>query len=440
MALKSFSPGINTSFSSQLNANTNAVLAIECQNHVRTLIDRSTIYGKDLTDIWGEAYTDSSGRNDSVNSSTTAFITNGIALHNINLVSSLVYDSVSLSYSAQDTSAVAMFMSKDGTHLYMQGATGDKVYEYSLSTPYLLSTASYTTRNISVSAYASSGASITFSDDGAKMYLLPGYIDSVEVFTLSTPWNISTVTHTATVNLPNTVSGLKFNTAGTKMFVTVGGTPDSLREYILSTPWDISTLTLSAEYSVVGADIIDAFDISDDGHTVILQNYVGGVATYYQLFLPTPFRLHNVIQLSQVFTHPTASDSTVSLCLRDTFSNKMFIHLKSAKTTYAYTINKFVTSALVDTLIYHTIPTGTFSSTIKSAYFKTLVANTETGASIQYKLTNASEDSGYANDGELLSFNAFTSEPTQLVLTLSCNSTTSNYEYPTIYGVAGIAL
>ena len=72
--------------------------------------------------------------------------------------------------------------------------------------------------------------------------------------------------------------------------------------------------------------------------------------------------------------------------------------------------------------ITHNIPSGTFSSTISSAYTTSLVEGWETGAGIQYKLTNATEDTGWLDYNVVSAFTAFTSEPTKLLTQLNPKS------------------
>lgn len=90
-------------------------------------------------------------------------------------------------------------------------------------------------------------------------------------------------------------------------------------------------------------------------------------------------------------------------------------------------------------IIYHNIPSGNFNSAISSAYLTPLIANWESGADIQYKLQNGSEDSGWlscSNSTSISNFTAFTSEPTILIVKLIPKSSSPTPGYPAIYGVA----
>jgi len=104
----------------------------------------------------------------------------------------------------------------------------------------------------------------------------------------------------------------------------------------------------------------------------------------------------------------------------------------------AYTIFTQTETATTNT-ISHDIPSGTFSSTTSSLIGKALVSDWESGASIQHKITNATEDSGWITDGEIGSFTAFTSEPTHYFVKLTPKSTSPTAGYPSIKGSGVIA-
>jgi hypothetical protein len=85
-------------------------------------------------------------------------------------------------------------------------------------------------------------------------------------------------------------------------------------------------------------------------------------------------------------------------------------------------------------VIEHTIPAGTFSSTVSTLLGKALIYDTETGASITHRLENATENSGDIADGELGTFTAFTSEPTKYIVKLTAKSSGAAPGYPIVKG------
>jgi hypothetical protein len=86
--------------------------------------------------------------------------------------------------------------------------------------------------------------------------------------------------------------------------------------------------------------------------------------------------------------------------------------------------------------IDHGIPIGTFASNISSAFGIPLIADSESGANIRYKLTNAGgDDSGWLEFGVVSSFTQFThGEPTKLSVSLIPKSSSPTAGYPSVYG------
>jgi diaminopimelate epimerase len=81
------------------------------------------------------------------------------------------YDNVLLSVNAQDGTPLDIAFNSDGSKMYMVGAGAERVYQYTLSTPFDLSTASYDSVSFSVAAQDADPRSIIFNNDGTKMYM-----------------------------------------------------------------------------------------------------------------------------------------------------------------------------------------------------------------------------------------------------------------------------
>ena len=99
-------------------------------------------------------------------------------------VSTASYDSVSFSVQSQDIEAQKVVFSADGTKMYMLGFDTDSVYQYTLSTAWDLSTASYDSDSFSVSSQDSQPKSVAFKPDGTKMYVVGTINDSVYQYSL----------------------------------------------------------------------------------------------------------------------------------------------------------------------------------------------------------------------------------------------------------------
>lgn len=160
----------------------------------------------------------------------------------------------SYNVTAQDTTPASLFVGDSGTKVYVWGFTGDSVYQYTLSTAWDISTASYDSKSLSVSAQGTQGYSMYFRSDGLKFFWVDAGSDTVYQYTLSTAWDISTASYDSKsfsgAAQDTIMRGVWFKTDGTKMYLT-GLSNDSIYQYTLSTAWDVST----ASYDSVSLDL-----------------------------------------------------------------------------------------------------------------------------------------------------------------------------------------
>ena len=169
-------------------------------------------------------------------------------------VSSATY-SQSFSVLSEDASPQAVSFNSDGTKMFVLGAADDDVNEYTLSTGFDISTASYS-QNFSVAGQDTSPIGMTFNADGTKMFISGAAGQDINEYTLTTGFDISTATYSQNFSVSSqegTPAGVAFNSDGTQMFV-VGNTDDEVNEYTLSTGFDISTASFTRNFSVSSQD------------------------------------------------------------------------------------------------------------------------------------------------------------------------------------------
>lgn len=133
----------------------------------------------------------------------------------------------------------------DGTKMYTVGFQNDTADQYDLSDSWNVASASHVT-DFSVAAYEANPESIEFKPDGTKMFVLGTSGDDINEYTLSTAWDLSTATYSqssgSTSSFESSPKGMTFKPDGTKVWI-VGSSTDSVDEYDLSTAWDVSTLS-----------------------------------------------------------------------------------------------------------------------------------------------------------------------------------------------------
>jgi len=171
-------------------------------------------------------------------------------------ISNASYDSVSFSVASQDTVPAEILFNPSGTKMYILGSTNDTVFEYDLTTAFDITTASYQ-RSKSVTTEDVNPQGMAFNSDGTKMYITGNINDSIFQYSLSTAYDVSTASYDSvsfSVTSQDTApTGLAFNTDGTKMFV-CGDAGDDVNEYALSTGFDISTASYTQNFSVASQE------------------------------------------------------------------------------------------------------------------------------------------------------------------------------------------
>lgn len=143
----------------------------------------------------------------------------------------------------------------DGTRCYI-GGSNEIIYSYTLSTPWSLPTAVYD--NISYTYGTGANPAITqlyMKPDGTQFFVVDPAINSVESYTMATPWEVNTATKdAATLSLSPTSNnyGLWFKPDGTEMYPS----STSVFRWTLSTPWDITTATYTGQSFSTGETMV----------------------------------------------------------------------------------------------------------------------------------------------------------------------------------------
>lgn len=162
-----------------------------------------------------------------------------------------------------------------------------------------------------------------FSSDGTNMYAFSPTDYTFYQFTLSTPWDETTASYANKSFTPSSgnnwqVHLIRFDPTGTKMYAGgQGQTRNTLYEYTLSTPWDISTANPTATDSLPTLNVagvtgeVENIIISPNGSYVYALNYQTG--TLHRWTLNTAWNLSSR-------TSNSPDQTTSSLYTWSTFS------------------------------------------------------------------------------------------------------------------------
>ena len=190
----------------------------------------------------------------------------------------------SFSVNSEETTPNGLSFNNDGTKMFIVGHQGDDVNEYTLSTGFDLSTATFVD-SFDVSSEDDDARHAQFNQNGTKMFVLGKENDRVCEYTLDTGFDVSTATFVdcASVSEEGKPDELEFSPDGTKMFV-VGESGDDINEYTLSTAFDVSTATFVDSFSVRSEENVPmGLAFTYDGTKMFVTGWTGEDINEYTL-------------------------------------------------------------------------------------------------------------------------------------------------------------
>jgi len=143
--------------------------------------------------------------------------------------------------------AFGLAFSKSGNKMFvMVSKVVDAVDEYTLTTAWDVSTASFVD-SFSVATQETVPTGIAFSKSGDKMFIVGSNGDDVNEYTLTTAWDVSTASFVDSFSVNSqeaTPQDIWFDSSGKTMFI-VGQAGDDVNVYKLTTAWDVSTASFT---------------------------------------------------------------------------------------------------------------------------------------------------------------------------------------------------
>ena len=223
---------------------------------------------------------------------------------------SLAYRGSGLDVSGEAPDPTGAFFKPDGLSCYVVDVAG-YVYQYTLTTPWDVSTGAYATKVVNV-GFAGTPQGVALSSDGLKLFVATEA--GVDTFTCSSAWDINGATNAfETLNVLYCY-GLAFNPDGTKIYLVSGqpftDNPISLvYELPLATAWDVSTAVIASQVEYESGPALGngAFEeswatgitFSDDGLTFYLTYPT--LEEIHQYTCTTAWDLSTAAQTDKVF-------------------------------------------------------------------------------------------------------------------------------------------
>jgi len=176
---------------------------------------------------------------------TKLYIADDIFSNVLVYVMSTAWDITTASYSY--TFSTGLFLSAfniefkpDGTKFYIQYSY--TIYQYNLSVAWDLTTTSYI-GSYNASTQDNSGVGVHFKSDGTMMFLMGTQNDRIYAYLMSTPWALSSMSYSGDQSdlfTSGVALDISFSNDGTKLFIADKGY-DTIIQIDLTTAWDITT-------------------------------------------------------------------------------------------------------------------------------------------------------------------------------------------------------
>jgi hypothetical protein len=264
----------------------------------------------------------------------------GVLPASVNLYNPLsaVYNTFNKSVTAQESLPTGIFFKPDGTKMYVVGTNSDTVFQYTLSTPWSITTATYDSISFSVTSQETAPQSVHFSSDGTKMFIYGSTGNNVRAYSLGTAWNVSTATYSYVFSITTLfgtqAKGMTFSSDGKKMYF-IGATNQAVYQCDLPTAWDLTTAIVASGLGVSPQESSPTgIEISPDGKNIIISGSTNDRAYIYNL--NRPFDCSTAVYSG---SFSVAGQTSQPECIR--FSNdgsKMYVLGGENDTIFEYTL------------------------------------------------------------------------------------------------------
>lgn len=189
----------------------------------------------------------------------------------------------SFSVSSEDTNPVAVRFKSDGTKMFVLGRINGEIYEYHLSTAWDVSTASYDSL-YSVESKDNIPLGLAFTPDGTKFWIVGNEADRTHEYSLSTAWDISTASYLRRRTLSEAIPRSVFVKADGSSWFYLGSSNDKLQEFTTSTAYSIVSISLGDNLNLANEGFIPvSMWFRSDGTDLFVLDAAERVVSKYEM-------------------------------------------------------------------------------------------------------------------------------------------------------------
>jgi len=249
-----------------------------------------------------------------------------------------------------------VYLADSGRKLFITGSNGDFIDRYELSTPYDVTTAG--TKTVSPNVGDTSPQDLVIVDSGTKAYILGTQNDVIRHFTLGAgdadPYDITSFSLANAVDITstdNSPTGFDIKADGTKVWV-VGTQNDSIYQFTMSTPFDISTIGSLVTYDLTADGITNptGISVSADGSRIYVLDQSSDGIIRYDLSTAHSIASSSITKFNNFYvgnegTAPTGiwvDESNKTVLVSDSGENSVQQYNTDANTAVVDTDNLFI--------------------------------------------------------------------------------------------------
>lgn len=200
--------------------------------------------------------------------------------------SSASFNGINFNISAQDNEPRDIVFRNDGRRMYILGGSNDSVYQYNLASPWVLSSAAFASKMVDISAQDTDPSGIVFNNTGTRMLMSGRDTNQVYQYTLSIPWDIATASYDSlslnTSTLGNNLNGIAQSANDAKVYA-IESDSNRVHQYVsnvyasITLPNTVSNGgTINLNHNMIvgfGKEVFLDFYTVDSGTTVRLMDY-----------------------------------------------------------------------------------------------------------------------------------------------------------------------
>jgi len=239
-----------------------------------------------------------------------------------------------INVNGQDSNPTGVWFDPTGSRMYMCGYSKNDIFEYSLTTPFDVLTATYTGKQFDFgSTNGSTTEGMYISPDGVECYAIGRSSDRISRYRFSTPWDVSTLSFsqslnvgssgTPRLNLESNPQSVHFKYDGSILYF-MGFSEDTIYQVPLTTPWDIDISnhgTITSQSINPPHSTPTGMSLSQDGTTMLLIGYSADRITKFTL--STPYDVQTLTQVEQSPYYAYTEATSTNIYWNETY-NKVF--------------------------------------------------------------------------------------------------------------------